>query len=193
MIILYSLITALAGELSFVIGLVIGSIVSIFGSFAFTILFWIIPPRGGGRFSAIRAFFQGACSGLVAGLFGLLAVIFLGRYLSVPDHWLLLLAIVPPFMGEFGNFIDRFLLKNNGTPNRGLFVPLGRVHAAAKAPFENNNYHKALYVFRERQPEETKILAAQVSSWLLDWMSWGLPIGAITSMIYLAKAFHLYT
>lgn len=102
MILVCTILVALASELAFLIGLLIGSIVSIFAAMTITSI------RGQGRLSTIRALLQGAISGVIAGTAGLWVAVSLGRALSLPEQGLIWIAAVPPILGELGHFLNRF-------------------------------------------------------------------------------------
>jgi hypothetical protein len=180
-----ALVVALVSELSFVIALVIGGIISVLAALAVTAV------RGYARLTRVRAVLQGVVTGLVAGAAGLWVAIELGRSLSVPDSWLLWLAAIPPILGEFGDFWRRFYLQYIGRPDTGVFVPLGRLHGAAKHPLWRSTFEVGLVVFRENDPEDVPVLAASKAYWFIGWMSWGLVIGAITSMWWIAEISHI--
>jgi hypothetical protein len=184
--IIYTVLVALASEASFVVGLLIGSIVSAFAALMITAI------RGSGRLSALRAILQGTICGLFAGTAGLWAAISLGRALSLPDQGLFWLAVVPPFLGEFGHFLNRFSLRHMGKPDAGVFVPLGRLHGAAWEPFRQGIFHNALEVFRENEQEDIPALAAQKAIWFTGRACLGLFIGAVISMWWLAGVLHLF-
>ena len=187
MITIYTFLVALASELSFLIGLIIGSIVSAFAALA------IVFIRGSWRLSAIRAILQGTITGLFAGTAGLWVAVSLGRVLSLPSQWLMWLAVAPPFLGEFGHFLNRFSLRHMGRTDTGVFVPLGRLHGAAWEPFRQGIFHNALEVFRESDPEDIKVLAAQKAIWFTGRACFGLVIGAVISMWWLASILHLFS
>ena len=175
------LLVALASELSFVVGIFVGSIMSSFAALAITAV------RGYGRLSTARAFLQGTIIGFVAGISGLGVAVMLGRSLSVPSSWLLWLALVPPILGEFGHFLNRFSLRYRGKPNTGVFVPLGRLHAAAWVPLRRNIYTLGLEVFRDSEPQDIPYLAVQKADWFIGRAFWGLAIGAAFSVWLLAS------
>ncbi len=179
------LLVALGSELAFVIGLFIGSIVS----GLVTLLVHAI--RGFWRLSAVRALVQGAVCGLFAGAACLWVAVELGRTWSVPDGRLLCLAIVPPIVGEFGHFLNRFSLRHRGKPDTGFFVPLGRLHAAAWEPIRQGIFRIALEVFKENAPEDISVFAARKAIWFVGWMCWGLTLGAIISIWWLARDLHV--
>src|SRR4051812_2482476 len=106
MLAIYILLVALASELTFLIGLIVGNIVCASAALAITDI------GGSCRVSAMRAILVGAIAGLFAGTAGLRITILLGRALSLPDQWLIWLAVVPPFLGEFGHFLNRFSLRH---------------------------------------------------------------------------------
>ena len=180
-----ALVVALAAELSFLIGLLIGSIASGFGALAITAI------RGWGRLSFVRALLQGTIAGLIAGGMGLWVAVTLGRSLSVPDRWLIWLAAIPPIVGEFGHFLNRFSLRHRGKPDTGIYVFLGRPHGAAWEPFRQGIFRLAIEAFKENDPEDIPVFAYQKTIWFIGRASWGLLIGAIISMWLIARVFHL--
>jgi hypothetical protein len=174
-------LVALASELLFVVGIFVGSIVSSFAALAITVL------RGSGRLSTARALLQGMIIGFVAGTSGLGVAVMLGRSLSVPNSWLLWLALIPPILGEFGHFLNRFSLRYRGKPDTGAFVPLGRLHAAAWVPLRRNIYTLGLEVFRDSEPQDIPYLAVRKADWFIARAVWGVVIGAAFSVWLLAS------
>ena len=187
MVILYTLLVALASELSFLVGLIIGSIVLLFAGTMVTAI------RGIGYLTALRAFSQGLISGLFAGAAGIWVAVSLGRALSLPDHRLIWLAVIPPLLGEFGHFLNRFSLRHIGRPDTGAYVPLGRLHEAAWEPFRKFIFSLAHEAFRENAPEDIPVFAAQKAIWFTGRACFGLIVGSLISMWYLASVLHIFT
>jgi hypothetical protein len=179
-------LVALASELSFLIGIFVGWVTSGFAALA------IVAMRGSGRLSVARALLQGMLCGLVAETAGLGVAAQLGRRLSVPDQWLFWIAITPPILGEFGHFLNRFSLRHRGRPDTGLFVPLGRLHAAAWAPFRRDIYTLGLGMFSESDPGDIPLLAVRKADWFLGRAIWGFLIGVAVSMWWLASALNMH-
>src|SRR5207249_9338457 len=127
-------------------------IVAMYAGMAITII------RGTGRLSIARAVFQGTICGLLAGAGGFSTTTMLGRSLSLPDSWLFWMAIGAPTVGEFGHFLNRFSLRHRGKPDSGLFAPLGRLHAAAWAPFRRFLYALGIAIFEGNDPNEIPML-----------------------------------
>jgi hypothetical protein len=181
-----SLIVALGSELAFIIGLFIGSIVSALVSVAITAV------RGCGQFSTLRALVQGWVCGLFAGTACGWVAVKLGRSLSVPEGRLIWLAIVPPILGEFGHFLNRFSLRYGGKPDTGVFVPLGRLHRAAWAPIRRGIFTIALEVLKGSGAEDTPALAVRKADSFIGWMCCGVAGGAAISIWWLAKVLHVF-
>jgi hypothetical protein len=187
-IMIKAFLVAIVSEVSFLIGIFIGSIVSLFAG-----LVAITAIRGSGQFSVARALLQGAICGLVAGTAGFWVAAMLGRSLSLPDQWLLWIAVVPPIVGEFGHFLNRFSLRHRGKPDTGVFVPLGRLHAAAWAPFRRAIYTLGLEIFRENDPDDIPLLAVRKADWFLGWVILGCVVGVAVSMWWLASVLNVST
>ena len=186
MVILYTLLVALPSELSFLVGLIIGSIVSMFAAMMVTAI------RGTGHLTAMRAISQGLISGLFAGAAGIWVAVSLGRVLSLPDSRLIWLAVIPPILGEFGHFLNRFSLRHIGRPDTGMYVPLGRLHGAAWEPFRQGIFRLAHEAFRDNAPEDIPVFAAQKAIWFTGRACFGLVVGSAISMWYLASVLHIF-
>ena len=180
-----AIIVTLASELSFLIGIGIGSFISIFPALLVTAV------RGSGMLSSMRAFLQGAITGIVAGAVGIWVTVTLGRSLSVPDSWLFWIAIIPPIIGEFGHFLNRFSLRHRGKPDTGLFVPLGRLHMVAWEPFRKSINTLSLEVFRENDPKDIPFLSYQKTNWFIGRVILGFLFGVVISMWWLTSVLHI--
>ncbi len=112
---------AVACEFSFLLGLVLGC----------TVVTLVPTTTGSWKPSMLKAIIEGVIIGLFAGTACLWVARLLGNWLAVPSSWWIWLAFALPVLGEFGHFLKRLSLRLRGTPNRGVFMPLGRVHAAA--------------------------------------------------------------
>src|ERR1043166_3175746 len=178
---LFTLLVAAGSELAFVIALVVGTFLSMLISFAVTAI------RGVGRLSVTRAVCQGVIAGLVAGSAGLWTAVHLGRAASMPANEFIWLAAIPPLLGELGYFLNRFSLRHLGRPDAGMYVPLGRLHAAAWVPLERGVFALAHEIWPESDPEEIPQLAEQQTVWYLDWACFVLLVGAAVSMIWLRE------
>jgi hypothetical protein len=144
--ILRAALVALAAEFSFAIGVVAGALL---GQLVGTAFNFVVRS---GR-SLASTLLQGLTLGLVSGFAAIAVAIWLGRYLGVPDSWLIWLALVPPAIGEFGHWMNRFSLRHLGRPNKGLFMPLGRVHAAAWELYKTPTFHYYRYVLNVQHGE----------------------------------------
>ena len=180
-----NILVTIASELSFLIGIIVGTFTSGLAALASTAM------RGSGRLSVVRALLQGILTGLVAGAAGLGVSVMLGRSLHVSDRWLFWIAVTPPIIGEFGHFLRRLSLRRNGRPGTGLFAPLGLLHAAAWAPFRRFAYTLGLELFRENDPKEIPHLAVLKADWFVGWAISGSVIGVAVSMGWLSSALHV--
>jgi len=144
--ILRAAVVALAADLSFAIGIVVGALLGQLIGTAFNFL-----VRSGR--SLVSTLLQGITLGFVSGLAAIGVSIWLGRYLGLPNAWSLWLALVPPAIGEFGYWLNRFSLCHLGRPNKGIFMPLGRVHAAAWEFFKTPTFHYYRHVLNVENGE----------------------------------------
>jgi hypothetical protein len=188
-------LVAVVSELSFVFGIVVGWLASALTVIAITAALGIRQLSTVRAFllSTGRAFLQGTVCGLAAGTAGLGVAVVLGRRLSVPDRWIFWAVIMPPILGEFGHFLNRFSLRHTGKPDTGLFVPLGRLHAAAWAFFRRETYTLALEVFKENKPEDIPSLAIRKADRLLGRAILGALVGTIFGMCWVANVLHVFS
>jgi hypothetical protein len=179
-IVIKVLLVAVVSEVCFLVAILIGSPVSSLGIEA------IGMTIGSRPYSAAKALLTGAICGSVAGIAGLWVATALGRSLSLPEHWLLWVAVVPPLVGEYGYLLNRFSLRVRGEPDTGVFAPLGRWHQLVWYPLRSSVYHFGLHICGEGAPDTVRVLALRKADWFLGRVICAYAIGVAVSMTCLA-------
>ena len=201
-IVLGALVAGVCSELAFVLALLPGYLCSSVVALMLRLLLSALgrPSIGRALFQFIgRAVFQGAVVGPVAGVAALWVSVRVGGHFALPPASLLWIAFTGPALGEFGDFLRRSSLRNTGRPNTGVLAPLGRLHGAAKAMLMTGVYEETLLLLRGHggqedaaaEPDDTQARAARIAVWFIDVMSWGLAVGALASMLWLAMSLRL--
>lgn len=184
-----ALLVALLADIAFALGILLGAVLAQVVATVFNFL-------RVSRRSLMSAILQGITVGLVAGIAGLWTAIALGRYFGLPDPWLIWLAVIPPALGEFGHWMNRFSLRHLGRPDKSVFMPLGRLHAAAWEFFKSPTFHYYRYIINTERGESADSdkfgrEAYQLTLWHLGKAICGLAVGAALSMWLLSRALHL--
>jgi hypothetical protein len=172
-----AVLDACASEIAFLLGIIVGTAVASIARLAV-----LATTSGRSSLSGARALFDGTVSGVIAGAAGLSLAIALGRRLSVPGSWMLWIVTVPPAVGEFGHFLNRFSLRFRHKPDSGLLAPLGRAHGAAWAPLRRLYFTLGVELFKGEDSEQIPLLAVRRADWCVDRAVFGLAIGAAVSI-----------
>ncbi len=158
----HAFLVALASELSFVAGFLVGTFLSVLAGFAMAMIL------NSSRLSTGRALLQGAIIGLVAGASCIWVAMTLGNKLSVPNSWLLWLALAPPLLGQIGLF------------------PLNRLSKVAWMPLLQSVFaHNTLG--GDSPTDNIRAEALLKTDWFIRRAFWGVAVGVAISAWYLVR------
>ena len=181
--ILFTIISLFVSEISFIIGILLGTLINPISFF----ILW----RSVGSFSIIRALVQGVIVGVTASLICCYSTLWITKVFSLPVPSIIWVIILLPALGEVGHFFNRFSIQHTGKADTGFYTILGRLHKAAWEPFRSGVFELAIEANKSNADDDKEYIAAKIALWFTSRAIWGFIIASVVTIYIFSNHYKL--